>query len=524
MKLLPRFRAGSALWLLVHETRIFFYNLSLSGKKAAARRGITKVQIGIWLLALAALHAFAWMLLSKFGDKVQHLPVQAVRVVTGVIGVVFTLMLSTALKASVEALFERGDLDLLLSSPLSSFSIFTVRLASVVIGVSSLFLLVLAPFGNVGLVLGQWHWMSVYPVVLSMAMVAASLAMLLTLGLVRWIGVRKTRVTAQLIGALAGAIVFLGSQMFSHVSEETRQRITAISAPWFQPGALLGPDSQVWTPGYALLGAPGPALGMAVAGILAFFLTARLTHRFFVGGLQASGGTRPKRASGPVVVRFRPGLARSVIVKEWRMIARDPNLISQVVMQLLYMVPMLLLLFAKQSAALTSIGAGLTFLCGSLTSSLAWIIISAEDAPEMLRAAPCGMAPIQRAKLVAAMAPPLMLVALPLLWASLDAPIAGAVLMLILLGSNGSSGVMALWLSRPAKRTEFKRRSQGSVLTGLLEGFNGMVWAGTAFFTLKGMTTSVGDGGRYWLGGAAAMLTLSLLMMGAAYVMRAKDD
>jgi hypothetical protein len=45
-----------------------------------------------------------------------------------------TFMLSSALKSSVLALFERGDLDLLLSSPLPSRSIFTVRLLGVAAG------------------------------------------------------------------------------------------------------------------------------------------------------------------------------------------------------------------------------------------------------------------------------------------------------------------------------------------------------------------------------------------------------
>ena len=64
-----------------------------------------------------------------------------------------TLMLSSALKASVMALFERGDLDLLLSSPLSSRSIFTVRLLGVIMSGAALYLFLFGPLVHVGVAL-----------------------------------------------------------------------------------------------------------------------------------------------------------------------------------------------------------------------------------------------------------------------------------------------------------------------------------------------------------------------------------
>jgi hypothetical protein len=119
----------------------------------------------------------------------------------------FLFMLSSGLKASVEALFDRGDMDLLLSSPLPSRSIFTIKLGSIVAGVAALYLFFLAPFAHVGLVLGQFRWLALYPVLIAMAAVAASLAMLLTLASVRLLGARRTRVVAQVLGAAGGCAV-----------------------------------------------------------------------------------------------------------------------------------------------------------------------------------------------------------------------------------------------------------------------------------------------------------------------------
>ena len=158
--------------------------------------------MALWIAVFAIVHAFAFLTLGK-RDGVVKSP-QLVAGLTGLFAVVASLMLSSGLKSSVEVLFTRGDLDLLLSSPLSSRGIFTVRLAGIVIGVASVFLFFLTPFANAGLVLGQYRWLGIYPLILGTATVAASLSMLFTLGLVRLLGVRRTRVVAQIVGALGG--------------------------------------------------------------------------------------------------------------------------------------------------------------------------------------------------------------------------------------------------------------------------------------------------------------------------------
>jgi ABC-2 type transport system permease protein len=112
---------------------------------------------------------------------------------------VATFMLSSALKASVMALFERGDLDLLLSSPLSSRSIFTVRLLGVVMSGAALYLFLFGPLVHVGVALGQFGWIGVYVTIATTATLMACLGMLLTLALVRVLGARRTRVLAQVL-------------------------------------------------------------------------------------------------------------------------------------------------------------------------------------------------------------------------------------------------------------------------------------------------------------------------------------
>src|SRR6185436_16207864 len=105
------------------------------------------------------------------------------------------------------------------------------------------FFALLTPVANTGLILGQWRWLGIYPSLLAMTVLAAALAMLLTLALVKSLGVRKTKTVAQILGALTGAGMFIISQLFGNLGKETREGVLQHIMPWFQPGGVLEADS-----------------------------------------------------------------------------------------------------------------------------------------------------------------------------------------------------------------------------------------------------------------------------------------
>jgi ABC-2 type transport system permease protein len=477
------FRPGSALWLLRHEVRLYVYNLGESGKKGAARRGMTRTSIAIWGTLLLVMHGVALMLVHKLSGDSAGLPPQAGMVLTLILAALMTMMLSTGLRASVEALFERGDLDLLLSSPLSSRSIFTVRLGGVVLGVAGVYLLFLAPMAHAGLILGHYRWLGIYPTIISIAMIVASFAMLFTLALVRTLGVRRTRVVAQIIGAVAGAIIFLVSQAYSSSLNSDKQGAMKWLADLFAYVGRFGPDSLAWLPGRALVGEPLPVLVLLLTGCAVFLFTVRSTHAFFVRGVQQSGGMA-RVAAPPAALHFnfRRSLAAVVLLKEWRLIARDPQLISQILLQLLYLLPLcFLLFFRKGDFALPGVAAAMCFLASSITGSLGRIIISAEDAPDLLLSAPCSQATIRRAKLGAVALPPLALVALPLAWIGVGSPVLAALMALPIACAVVSVGLAVMKLGKPVRRGELRTAGKGNLLVHLAEGLLGFGWAGIAY-------------------------------------------
>jgi ABC-2 type transport system permease protein len=516
-------KPGSALWLLKHEVRLFWYNLALTARKGKAPRRVDKLGLAMWAFVWAVLHAGAWALLSKASGAAATAPSPPLLLgITILFCAAFMFMLSSGLKASVEVMFERGDLDLLLSSPLSSRSIFSVRLAGMVVGIASLYLFFLAPLANAGLVLGQFRWLGIYPTILGASAIAAALSMLLTLGLVRLLGARRTRVVAQVVGALAGALLFLLSQVYAFASRGSANEPAGRLAQSLLLDSRFGPDSPLWLPARAALGQPGPLLGLSLVAAALLLLTVRFTHRFFVLGLQqaASTGRAAKAPRGGVRYRFGRSLPHVVLVKEWRLIARDPQLISQVLLQLLYMLPLCALLFTSGSSPVPAAATGLTMLSGSLAASLAWIVILAEDAPDLLLASPAAGRTIRYAKLAAAAVPPLALIAAPLLWLVVHNSLAGVLTSFTVVGSVFSAVLIVMWCGRPAARSDFKTRGKVNLMGHLLEIANLFAWTGLAYLLLGSSVGPIPSDTKAL--GAAAVFGAVLGILLLAWLRRSK--
>lgn len=499
-------RPGSALWLLRHELRLFCYT-ALSSPKPEAPRGFHWKLVAMFLVLWLLLHLGAYVVLKRVPGGGGQAPQELVVAASAVLLATFLFMLSSALKSSVEVLFNRGDMDLLLSSPLPSRSIFTVRLAGIVISVAAIYLFFLTPLANAGALLGQPRWLAAYPVLLGMAAIAASAAMLLTLALVRWLGARRTRVVAQVLGAVAGALLFILSQLpnlarFGDAGQDNALAGILAASTRFDAASVL------WLPGRAALGDPFAVAAMAALALLAFGLTVSLTHRSFTQGLQqvAGSGNTSRRPAGALRLRFGRGLFAVVVRKEWQLILRDPHLISQVLLQLLYLLPLCFLIFRDEGSGPTAIGAGLTMLSGSLTASLAWIVLLAEDAPDLLQSSPASARTVRLAKLSAAIGPVLALVGLPVLWLAWRQPVAGALAAFTICGISLAAAMIVMWTGKPGSREKFTTRAQRNMMSIVFELGNILGWGALAFLLpAAARAPQPGIGMAMGIGAAAAV-------------------
>jgi ABC-2 type transport system permease protein len=101
------------------------------------------------------------------------------------------------------------------------------------------------------------------------------------------------------------------------------------------------------------------------------------------------------------------------------------------------------------------------------------------------------------------------LVALPLLWLTIHAPLAGLLAALTMLGATFSAALVNAWTGRPAVRGEFRNRGQRGVATRLLELCSVLAWSALAW-----MLQRAASGAPLSLAGAAALGSAAAIALG----------
>jgi ABC-2 type transport system permease protein len=487
---------GSTPWLLAHEMRLYWRNFRAGRAGKGARGLISLAVIGTMMVVGGVFLAL--------GVHDYQAPINPVSVSIAALAcaVLFTLMLSQTLSASSEALYDRGDLDLLFSSPIGPAKVLFVRALGVAGGVITLFLIAATPLLLPSVLWGHPGWIGVFGVLGALALSSTAVGLLLAMGLFALIGPRRTRTVAQVMAALVGAMFFLVSQTRTILGEQTSNSLFADITQQAQSGRLKPPPIMS-LPLRAMLGEPLPLLALLVGAAALFGLSALALGRRFADAAAATQGKtdapflrRGSQKGGASVRAFAGGVFLATLRKELLLIGRDAALLSQVLLRVLYLIPTALVLSrnaAHGTAAALAGGAGVVvFLAGQVAGSLAWITLSAEEAPDLLAVSPARIATLRRAKLTAAMAPVLLFLALPVAVLGWFAPSAAAWTAVGAFLAAWSSGLINVWHQRPGKRSDFRRRAGASwmatiaemLVSALLAGATGVAVAGFAVWGL----------------------------------------
>jgi ABC-2 type transport system permease protein len=479
------FRPASTPWLLAHELR-----LAWRGFKAGRKSRGGGALIAFAILAGVILIGGIIMGLALRGVQVPLVPM-AVVIADLILAVILTLMLSTTLAGSADALYERGDLDLLFSSPLAPRKVLFVRALGLAVNAGLFFMAPAVLLLTPSIILGHWAWASVFVVLAAAALGASGIGLLLAMALFALIGPRRTRTVAQVLAALIGAAFFLASQYRNLMGEQASQSLFARIALDVRDGRLVLPPFADW-PLRAALGQPVPLLVLVAIGAGIFLLAASVLGRRFADAAAATQGAETRKASrGPASSRaFAAGPFRATVRKELRLIGRDAALQSQVLLRVLYLLPMAFIMSRTAAHlpawALAGPAAAVTFLAGQVAGSLVWITVSAEDTPDLLAVAPAPMGVLSRAKLTAALIPVAVLLAVPIAVLAAFAPLA-ALWTAIGAGLTAwSAGLIGIWHQRPGKRADFRRRKSGSFLAALAELFVALMIGGATALAVAG--------------------------------------
>ncbi len=445
-------------WLFRHELRLSWRDWQ--AMLTAGNRRRLGVAALILLFVGLLLHLPAYAVVEQF-DAASAVADKSTLVTVSLVLVLYmSLLLSQAMESVTRTLYSRGDLDLVLSSPVTSFRLFAARIATNALLVSLMAVALSAPVIDVFALKGGPRWLLGYGVALSIGVVAAALAVAITLGLFRVLGPRRTRLVAQVVAAVIGAAFAIGIQVVAILSYGPLSS-TAFVASDGLVAAAPPETSLIWLPARAVLGDGG---ALALVLVLAFAVLALVTAIFAprLGEHSLAATDLPAAHRQRQTHAFRTASPASAMRwKEWRLLRRDPWLVSQTLTQLLYLVPPALLFtrnFGNGAGMLTVAVMVLVTVGGQLAGALAWLAISGEDAPELVRTAPVSPGAVTRAKVEAVMAAVAVVLGPLALAMVFLSPLHAAAAVLGLAFAAASTIRIQLWFRSQAKRSHFRRR------------------------------------------------------------------
>jgi ABC-2 type transport system permease protein len=476
--------AAALGWFARHEIRLAWreWLAMMTAGRLRKRRAI----VGLIVFA-AIMHLPAYAVVGRFANLAAPLDKSTLIVITSTILLAWALMLSQAIESVTRVFYAPADLDLIMSSPAALANVFSVRIAAIALTVTAMALVFSTPFVDVLVFGGGIRWFAAYGVVVAIGLSAAAIAIAMAITLFRMIGASRTRLVAQILAAIIGAGFVIALQIAAILSYGTLSRfavLTSDAAAAYAPGL----ESILWWPARAALG-DGQALLLLLSGglVLLGAVMAIFSPRFADTAVSVTANAAPAHR-GRGARTFRAGSRQQALRrKEFLLLRRDPWLVSQTLMQLLYLVPPALMLwrsFAGSSTAIVLITPVVVMAAGQLAGGLAWLTISGEDAADLVTTAPLPSSQVTRAKIE------VVLIAIGALFAPLIAALAFASLpqaAITALGvaiASASATAIQLWFRVQARRSQFRRRQTSSRLATFAEAFSSIGWAGTAALAL----------------------------------------
>ncbi len=476
------------VWLARHELRLAWRDW-LSIVTAGRRPRAATIVIGL-VAFLLVMHLFAYFMVARYAEVGADPDKTVLVVVTGCAFLSSSLILSQAVEFVTRVFYARSDLDLILSSPVDARKLFSLRIAAVALSLILMPSLIATPFVDVLAARGGLRWLGAYGVVAAIGLSTTALAVGLATALFQTIGPKLTRLAAQILAAVIGAGAVIGLQIAAILSRGTFFRITLLQSTWVVD-SMPGTDSIVWWPARAILGDATALAAMLGASLLmlaasvAYFAPRISRHAIAAAGVSHIAAPRRRGRTG---FRLRSA-SQALRHKEGTLLLRDPWLLSQTLLQLLYLLPPVLLLwrnFAQGVGALALLAPVLIMAAGQLAGGLAWLAISGEDAPDLVATAPVLERQLMRAK-IEAVAGGIALVFAPLVLAMAflsyrDALVTAAGIAV----AAASATAIQLWFRVQARRSHFRRRQTSSRIATFAEALSSVSWAATGALAAAG--------------------------------------
>jgi ABC-2 type transport system permease protein len=497
-------------WFAQHEFRLAWRDwLSML---TAGHRGRERTAAIVLFAFIVLMHLIALAMVAPYAHIAEGIGKVSLIAMTSGAVLSFSLMLSQAMESVTRGFYARADLDLILCSPIDTRKVFCVRIGTIAASISLMALLLAAPFINILAFNGGAQWFAAYGVVVAMGAAATAVAVALTLALFKTIGPRRTRFVAQIVAAVIGAAFVIGLQIAAIQYYGTLSRFAILES---NAVVALAPDvgNLVWWPVRAILGDPAPLAAVlclslvALAGSIAAFSPHFADHAIAAASVSSGAAHRVRWSQ-----RFhRRSPKWALRTKEFALLRRDPWLLSQTLMQMLYLLPPALMLwhsFGEDIGPLVLMIPILVMASGQLAGGLAWLAISGEDAPDLVATAPIAASDTTRAKIEAVITCIAFVFAPFVLAIALSSPSYALISTAGIATAAAAATQIQLWFRAQAKRSQFRRRHTSSRIATFTEAFSSISWAATAALMAAGT----------WL--AAIPATIAIGVLAGAWLLR----
>jgi ABC-2 type transport system permease protein len=448
--------APGFLWLLRHELHVLWRGSIL----VRTHRHVLfpLITVGVIFQGIALLLA---------GQIVRHpLPTDEMLLAANInIVLLFALMFSRAMMASIDVIYGRGDADFLLASPIPPGRVLAVRMLGVGVSIAAPWALLGGVLANALAVHGQFWALAVYPMLLAEALMVAALAFAVVTALLGRIGPAAARRAGHTLALGVGIGIFILGQMSHFLPPETLVR--------FWQAMLPGPDGggPAFLFARGLLGQGGDLAASIAFSLAVFALAWRVLAKPFAEGAITAAAYRPPGRTGAQGGKFGNTAFAALFAKDLRLLARFPGLITQVVYRSLTLVPVVFILAGKFTSygGMAVVPPLLVFLAGQLGLFFISVLRGTEDALELTASAPVPAYLPLRAGIATAGYAALLILAVPVLATMARAP---AMLGPLLAGLSGvllCNLMLGLRLPIPLVRAEFGKAQTGTAL-GLILG------------------------------------------------------
>src|SRR6059058_5284153 len=248
---------------------------------------------------------------------------------------------------------------------------------------------------------------------------------------------------------------------------------------------------------------------VVLAGAIRFCAPRFAELALAAGGVSHSPARPNRRAAN-----FHPkSPGQALRRKEWLLLLRDPWLMSQSLMQLLYLLPPFFLLarmFYGEGSGAALLVPVLIMAAGQLAGGLAWLAISGEDAPDLIASAPVTAARVWRAK-AEAVAGGIAIVFGPILFVLAIVDPRLSILTLCGITIAGSAATLIqFWFRAQVKRSLFRRRHVSSRVATFAEALSSIIWAGAGAIAAVNLWVAIVPG------------ALALFVLGGAWMLSPK--